>query len=239
VFSSMWLCAFRNGKLYFGITCESLIRRKSRHIAQALRGHACRFHSAIRKYGHGKFVWFEIGAVGNWVDGCEVERALISYFDTTCPDRGYNMTAGGEGAWGRVPTHDTRQKISQHLKAWFASEDPRAKEVRSKVSATRKSASTSEATRAKMSSAHKGRSLSEPSRVKLSASKRKYSEDVVRQALTFASNFGFHAAEKQFGIARQVIRRWSWTPEKLADERRKMRDRAKRRTASPLVALMS
>ncbi len=197
-----------------------------RHLTDAARGSSHKFHRAIRKYGPENFSWAEVEHLPSFAEARQAERFVIGFFGTD--HHGYNSTSGGEGSSGVRLTEEVRGKISAKLKCWYASGDPKALALRAKVSAVRRSTPTSAATRRKMSEAHLGHTLSEESRAKLSRSMRKYPDELVAAAVAYARAHGFRAAERRFGIARPVISRWAWSPEKILAEREKMRERARR-----------
>lgn len=95
-----------------------------------------------------------------------------------------NLTDGGDGANGCIPSEATRAKISASLTGRIQSEQARAKlsafnkgkvfsdETRAKLSAARKGRGHSQEARARMSAAHKGKVPSEESRVKMSVARK-------------------------------------------------------------------
>ena len=144
-----------NGKQYFGITKETLHRRRQRHLTTARRGSKYRFHQALRKYGPTGFLWVKLGFTDTWDEACEAEKFLIQTFGTM--ELGYNSTRGGEGSYGMSLSEESRSKISFKLKQWHASDDPAAAALREKVSQVRINSVASEETRKRMSLAHKGK----------------------------------------------------------------------------------
>jgi hypothetical protein len=180
------------------------------------------------KYSVEGFVWEAVDCVPTWEAACLREIALIKEYDARNPLLGYNLTGGGDGALGLSPPQKSRAKISSSLKAWHASGDPKAAALRDKVSQTRKTFPTSLETRLKKAADGRRRrgTFSPESCAKLSASKRLYSDAVVTEVTAFALEHGFRAAERKFGIPRPTIRRWTHSPEKKAEENRKMRERA-------------
>ena len=100
-----------NGKLYFGITSKTLSYRIGRHLSAANNGCSFRLHKAIRKYGSEKFSWRVVGE-GCWGEMCDLERSLISSFETRSPQVGYNDTDGGEGVPGRIVSIEARKKMA-------------------------------------------------------------------------------------------------------------------------------
>jgi group I intron endonuclease len=219
-----------NGKLYFGITTQTLKRRVSRHVSFARRGSHYKFHRALQKYGPKNFVWYEIGRT-IWCEACDVERALIGHFDTT--RTGYNTTAGGEGSFGVHPTPETKRKLS------IAVSRTMTPEHRARLAALKRGHKVSLETRVKMSDVRTGRTRSPEVRAKMSASMTKYSTAFRAEALAYAREHGFRAASRKFGPPPITIRRWTWTPEHHEAERLKMLARAKARDASNRQRLLA
>jgi len=232
-----------NGKIYIGITSKNLKVRKRAHLNSASRGSPYYFHRALRKYGANAFVWEVVAHVPTWQAACAREIALIQQYDTRNPQKGYNSTSGGEGSLGVRAPDSVLEQISQTLKAWHASDDQKAKALREKVSHTKRGSVSSLETRLKQAEGSRNRPpLSDASRAKLSASKRKYSDEVVTEVTAYALEHGFRAAERQYGIPRPTIRRWTWDLERLIQEKSKMSERNRTRqyryafpVATPLV----
>jgi group I intron endonuclease len=102
-----------NQKSYVGKTENTFDKRKSDHLTDAKRDKGFAFHSAIRKYGEENFVW-EI-VEDNISDDAvlnQKEEYYISLYESFGP-KGYNMTKGGEGQKGWVPSEETRAKWSE------------------------------------------------------------------------------------------------------------------------------
>lgn len=218
-----------NGKVYVGITVRDLSERRRRHIVAAKKGSSTRFHAALREYGADAFTWEVDTWSLSWEEACEREKALIRKLGSQNPEKGYNMTGGGNGSLGVkvVLSEESRQKISQTLKDWHASDDPDAIELRRKASERRRGSKASIETRKKLAEVHRGRTLSPESRAKLSASKMQYPPEVRKEAVEYAQEHGYRAAARHFDIPRPTIRRWSKTPEERKEELSKMRARAK------------
>lgn len=119
---SVYIHTSPSGKKYVGITSQHPERRW-------LSGHGYRQHkrfmAAIKKYGWGN-IDHEVVARGlSKEDAIELERRLISEYDSTSRERGYNCSPGGEsGASGIVMSRETREKMSKshsgkkHSKEW-------------------------------------------------------------------------------------------------------------------------
>lgn len=123
---------FPNGKRYIGVTRTSVERRwgyKGYNYKSQVVGRA------IEKYGWDN-INHEVFAVCDTKEQAEhLERWLVKYFDTTNPQRGYNVLPGGDvavndatpemryklgnGSRGRHHTEEEKKKISEGCKRRF------------------------------------------------------------------------------------------------------------------------
>ena len=105
-----------NQKSYVGKTELSFSKRKANHLSDTRRGCDFAFHRALRKYGEENFVW-EI--VEDNINDKELlddkEKYYIALNESFGP-KGYNMSEGGEGQTGWVPSEETRAKWSEQRK---------------------------------------------------------------------------------------------------------------------------
>lgn len=85
-----------NNKVYIGQTMHSLSNRKSQHINGYGRGSHYRFPKAIKKYGKENFKWEIIYTAKNLDDLNEKEIYFINLYDSTNPNKGYNIKSGGK-----------------------------------------------------------------------------------------------------------------------------------------------
>ena len=150
-----------NGKGYTGWTTD-FDRRKKHH--ERMDGHTPAFHGALAKYGFENF-------------RCDIlehnaPKARECFWIATFGDfgNGYNLTEGGDGTVGHIPSKETRQKKSDALKG-----KPLSAEHRQKLSKAKKGDNhpnygkpRSAKTRQKISDAHKGKTLSAEHRQKKS-----------------------------------------------------------------------
>jgi group I intron endonuclease len=105
-----------NQKSYVGKTELSLSRRKSNHLSDAKRGCEFAFHRALRKYGEENFAWEVLeDIIEDKLSLDDRERFYIALYESFGP-KGYNMSEGGEGQTGWVPTDETRAKWSAQRK---------------------------------------------------------------------------------------------------------------------------
>jgi len=122
-----------NGKSYIGQTIYNLKRRKSIHKRAVYRYDSdLYFHNAIRKYGWDGFKW-EI--LEEYPDNLNLaEQWYIRKFDTY--KNGYNMTLGGDVNPMKSP--EIAKKVSETLKLKGENHSSKRKEVRDKISKSRK-----------------------------------------------------------------------------------------------------
>jgi hypothetical protein len=132
-----------------------------------------------KKYGHiVEILTKDIG----WEDACELEMFLISKYGRIDNKTGIlvNMTNGGEGQLGVIPSKETRLKISKSQmgnKINLGKEH--SQETKRKISNAKKGIKMSEDTKLKISESNKGIYPSEESRLKMSISKTKRSLKVI------------------------------------------------------------
>lgn len=109
----------KNGKAYIGFD-SNWPSRKSVHICEAITRKNKKYplYRAIRKYGVESFEW-KILYQGDDRDHTlnVMENKFILEHNTHFQDgHGYNMTLGGEGAFGWVPTEENKKNISNARK---------------------------------------------------------------------------------------------------------------------------
>lgn len=148
-----------NGKAYVGQTVGSLEQRKRRHISAALnkRGNYY-FSKSIRKYGSDNFDWKILhDNITNINELNRLEIFYIGYYNTY--NDGYNLTEGGNGSVGYIPSIRIRKKMSDAHKG-----NRHSMASRKKISESEKGKknhnygkSPSVETRKKLSEARKGK----------------------------------------------------------------------------------
>lgn len=113
-------------KKYIGQTVGSLERRKSEHLCEAKhkRYHAY-FHSAIMKYGIESFYWQILYECNNIDDLNRMEKYYVKLYGTF--ENGYNLTLGGGGMIGYIPSDETRKRMSEAAKVKEFSVEQRRK----------------------------------------------------------------------------------------------------------------
>lgn len=112
-----------NGKAYIGFD-SNWPARKAVHICEAITRQNKQYplYRAIAKYGKDNFKW-EILYQNEDRDHTlnVMENKMIIEHNTHYKDgHGYNMTYGGEGALGWIPSEETKKKISQSNKGKMA-----------------------------------------------------------------------------------------------------------------------
>lgn len=100
-----------NAKQYIGIT-NDLARRWSRHRG-ANEGQF--IHRAIKKHGVSNFVFTHFADAFDAESAKVLERMLIAEHNTLAP-HGYNLTAGGDGTFGKKLSAETKEKIRKSNK---------------------------------------------------------------------------------------------------------------------------
>jgi group I intron endonuclease len=150
-----------NAKQYIGIT-YSLRKRWNEH---RLAKRDTALHNAIRKHGLDNFVFTNFASSYDWESACYIEQMLIAEKNTMTP-YGYNMTAGGEGAFGVKQSAESLAKRSAKLKG-----KPLSEEHKAKIGATNairlKGKVQSEETKLKRSKAMKGFKMPEEAKQKI------------------------------------------------------------------------
>lgn len=111
-----------SGKVYIGLTCCNPKERwDSGH------GYKRNFHfwNAIQKYGW-QNIQHEIVATNlTQKQACDLEKDLIQKYDSTNPNKGYNVLAGGTYGFTFHHTDESKNKISQASKKLWESEEHR------------------------------------------------------------------------------------------------------------------
>jgi group I intron endonuclease len=162
-------------KVYIGISrcAEQRLKQHCRNKKKSL------ITNAIRKYGNPILTILEES--DNWEELCLFEQVAILEHNSIAP-YGYNLTQGGEGTLGCIPSIEARAKMSSAAKGKIVSDVTRSKlsdalkgrvistEARAKIAAANKLRIVSEETRLKISNFNKGKIVSAETRAKLSAS---------------------------------------------------------------------
>lgn len=116
-----------NGKIYVGVTTKGVLQRFAGHCESANSGGTSRLYSAMRKYGTAMFVPVQIGTAMSKEQLFAMERRAIACFGSNDSALGYNMTNGGEGLEGYVPTSEMRALYSKASVDYWANSEERRK----------------------------------------------------------------------------------------------------------------
>jgi group I intron endonuclease len=200
---------FPNGKEYVGISSTTAAQRFKGHCAGKNGQLVVR---ALRKYGKNNVNVKTLVVANDWKYLCLLEQRAIKAYATKTP-HGYNMTDGGEGTLGCIPSEESRRKmslkvISEEQKRAVAAASKGNKhalgyrhtaEARAKIAAAGIGCRISEDGRARISAARKGKPLSAEHCAKLSAShvgKVSGNKGVKWSEETRAKHAARHAARK-------------------------------------------
>lgn len=104
-----------NNKSYIGKTEKSLAKRREWHLASVKQNSKFAFHRALAKHGVEIFEWQIIDTADSLSELNAKERHHIALHESFGP-KGYNMTAGGEGQTGWIPSSKTRALWSTQRK---------------------------------------------------------------------------------------------------------------------------
>lgn len=107
-------CAYNklNGKRYIGQTVQRLCERRCAHYGKVSAPY---FHHALLKYKYEDWEWKIIDSGIGQKELNDKETFWISFFDTTNPNKGYNLRAGGQDG------HQTVEEI-KHARERFMEE---------------------------------------------------------------------------------------------------------------------
>lgn len=105
-----------NGKQYIGQT-NNLARRQS---GNGILYHSCsRFYSAILHYGQNNFEHIILEENLSQEEADEKEKYYIQFYQTTNPEKGYNLTEGGNGVSSYYKNEENRKNHSRLLKKYY------------------------------------------------------------------------------------------------------------------------
>ena len=169
---SVYVHTSPKGKRYVGITCRPPVYRWNHGRGYSQNTH---FSAAIAKYGWDNFTHEVVASGLSKEVACAMEKQLISEYNTTDGDFGYNMSTGGEsGSLGVRLSEERKRRLSEsrmgekhHLYGTHPSE-----ETRRKMSKSHKGRITTEETRVKLSRSLTGKNLSVERKQKISETLR-------------------------------------------------------------------
>ena len=98
-----------NKKNYIGIT--SNINRRIRQHRHEAKINKNPLYQSIRKYGFDNFNIIIVDCKETWKDICVIEINTIKQLKAKNRQYGYNLSSGGEGAYGAVRSEKTKAKL--------------------------------------------------------------------------------------------------------------------------------
>lgn len=114
-----------NNKVYIGQTRTSVNNRWQ--DGKGYKG-CTLFERAINKYGWDNFDHIIVASNLTKEESCQMEKDLIALYESTNPQKGYNLSTGGESGHTGVPmSKEARNKISIANKGKVISEETRKK----------------------------------------------------------------------------------------------------------------
>lgn len=176
-----------SGKVYIGITCQGIAKR---WICNGIGYKGCSyFWNAIKKYGWDN-IMHEVLAEGlTEAEAKQREKDLIIAYKTRDPLHGYNMTDGGDGMCGWIPSVETRALMSAAQMGRIHSE-----ETKKKISAAAKGIPKTAEHRAAMSAGMKGIPRTIETKQKMSAARKGIPRTAETKQKMSAAQMGNHKA---------------------------------------------
>ena len=209
-----------SNKVYIGITSREPKLRWGNGCNYSSNEH---FNRAIQKYGWDNFKHEILFSNLSLKEAKEKEIELIAFYDSTNPEKGYNITIGGESGNGYHHTKLSKQKISESMKGRTSpmkgrkqSEESKAKisEANKNIS-RRKGFTLSDETKKKIGEANKGipKPKSEEHKRKISETKRGIvlSEETKKKISESRKRWCSKNLEKilQVSLDGKVLRKWN------------------------------
>lgn len=115
------------GKVYIGITNQGAGARYRHHWYEARIGESAPIHRSMAKYGEENFTLEIIDFADTYEELKEKEKYWIKQYNSMDRTKGYNLTEGGDGTFGRMHSEETKEKIRQKAIGRKASEDTKKK----------------------------------------------------------------------------------------------------------------
>ena len=147
-----------SGKRYIGITSQTPNKRWENGNGYLKKKNNTQYDQpaiayAIIKYPDWENQWKHEILFDNLCekDAKEIEQSLITKYQTTNPEFGYNITGGGDGHVGYSPNQETRRKISEGVKKSMTPDV-----IEQKREAALRRPAMSEETKKKISESHSG-----------------------------------------------------------------------------------
>ena len=102
----------KNGKCYIGQTVKTLRKRSMSHIRAAKNKEKdYPFHRALLKYGEENFEWCVLCECQSKEEMDKMENYYIKKLKSHASKNGYNLTLGGGGNNGWIPSEETKKRI--------------------------------------------------------------------------------------------------------------------------------
>lgn len=115
------------GKVYIGITNQGAGARYRHHWYEARIGESAPIHRSMAKYGEENFTLEILETVDTYDELKEREKYWIKFYNSMDRSKGYNLTEGGDGTFGRLHSEETKEKIRQKAIGRKASEEAKKK----------------------------------------------------------------------------------------------------------------
>lgn len=109
-----------NGKVYIGLTTCTLEYRWVRHLTEGRnKKNNLPLYRAIRKHGEDNFSIEIICETNDKKELSKLERHYIRLYDSTNPDKGYNMTKGGENQYDGNPMAKVTEETVREIRRYY------------------------------------------------------------------------------------------------------------------------
>lgn len=103
----------QNGKHYIGQTIHTLEKRKRVHYSKY--SNCSYFRHALEKYDKEDWIWTIIDQADSSEELDNKEQYWIKYYDCKNPDKGYNLTDGGQGSRGAIISEENKRKTRESM----------------------------------------------------------------------------------------------------------------------------
>jgi group I intron endonuclease len=170
-----------NGMLYIGITTKTIESRWKTHLVWSNWKKPYSLHYAIQQFGSENFSIEQIDEAKSLEELKRLEKKYILQFKCLKPN-GYNMTAGGQGVNGYKFTDEVRKIMSEKAKL----RKPISEETRRKLSLSHSGKKMPKEGVEKARLARVGQIRSFEQKSLISEKRRKYSKELILQAIEHA-----------------------------------------------------
>lgn len=116
-----------NNKVYIGITNQGSGARYRHHWYESRIGEPSPIHRSMAKYGEENFTLEIIDFADTYDELKEKEKYWIKQYNSTDRTKGYNLTEGGDGTFGKKHSEETKDKIRQKALGRKHSEETKKK----------------------------------------------------------------------------------------------------------------